>query len=195
MFTRVIGLMTKLKVTAFTLTKMALNTMDNGKMISNMAWEKKHGQMVLCTMETMSMARSMEEELSYGLMVQNIKDNFKIITLKALANINGLMVDLIMANGRTIKCMAKDSSCGLMEESTKGNILKIKNKVMVPSTGLMVENMLANGEMGNSMVKEPLLQLTGNRETENGTLEREQSGLMNDLEDKVIIYRSNFVYK
>jgi hypothetical protein len=37
MFTREIGLMTKLKVTAFTLIKMVLNIMDNGKMISNTA--------------------------------------------------------------------------------------------------------------------------------------------------------------
>ena len=137
--------------------------------------------MVLCTMGTMSMVKSMGEELLFGRMDLNIRDSFRTIILKEMVNINGLMEDLIMENGRTIKCMAKDSFYGQMEENTKGNISRIKSKGLGLFTGLMVENMWDNGEMESSMEEEPLLLPMVSKGMENGTLERERSGLMNDL--------------
>ncbi len=58
----------------------------------------------------------------------------------------------------------------------KASILMTKSMEQALLYGLMVENTLANGLTENNTVMEPLWLLTDNKETENGTQEKELDG-------------------
>ena len=122
----------------------------------------------------------MEQVNFNGQMDQCITDNFIIIILKELENIYGQMGGHTQEIGKTIKCMEKVCLHGQMAGNMKVNMLKIRSKEMESFTGLMVESMLGSGIMVNNMEEVHLWQLMDRKEMENGHMERDRDGLMNE---------------
>jgi hypothetical protein len=67
-------LMIRPTVKEHTIIRMGQNTLEHGRMILRMDLEEKTGMMVRTTKDTSWMARSMEKELTDGLMEASIVD-------------------------------------------------------------------------------------------------------------------------
>jgi hypothetical protein len=150
--------MTRQRDMECTLTWMGHSTKANGRKISNMAKEKKHGLMEQCMRVITSMVRSMEWGTLSGVMDQSIKGSFTTTTLRVRESTDGQMEGHLEGSGRITRCMAEEYSLGQMVESMKENTLKTKSKVRVLSTGQMEGNTLDNGLMESNMEEERLKQ-------------------------------------
>lgn len=83
------GTMIKLTGMEFILTLTEQSMKVTGKMIFNMAMEKKFGQMDQSTKETIKRAKSMEEDSMSGLMAALMMVNGLTIKLKVMVNMFG----------------------------------------------------------------------------------------------------------
>jgi len=139
---------------AHTSTWMEPSTGETGEKTSNTGTVLKHGPMVLSMKAITSTVKSMEQELSNGLMDHNILENFTIITSMEREFIHGVMEGSTKESGRTTRCMEKEHLLGQMEENMLENTLMIKSKGTVNSFGLMAGPTKVTGTMVNNMAKE-----------------------------------------
>jgi hypothetical protein len=107
-YMKVIGWMTKLTVTVSIFIPMKQNMKVNGKMISNMEWEKNLGQMVQCMKDSMKKEKNMVKEYLNLEMDLNMKEISNIMIFMEKEYTNGLMVKSTMEIGTEIKCMVKE---------------------------------------------------------------------------------------
>lgn len=164
----------------FTRIWMEPNTKAIGRRINSMAEEQSHGQMVLSMRVITSTEKSMAKEDFSGRMDQFMWVSSRITTSRDKESILGQMVVPLTGLGLQIRCTAKVFSLGQTIGDTRVSILKTRSLVLARFTGPTEESTSASGSMGNSTGGVPLLQSMANRETENGTKERESGGLMND---------------
>mmetsp|Transcript_35447 Transcript_35447/g.41347 ORF Transcript_35447/g.41347 Transcript_35447/m.41347 type:complete len:234 (+) Transcript_35447:55-756(+) len=162
-----------------------------GMKIDSKAMVLRDGQMERNTRESTTMARSMEEANSAGLMVLVTMESLKTTQLKATASMNGLMAEDMKARGRAIRWMAKVHSAGKTEESTKEIIWTIRNMDMASLTGQMEEDTKDTGKMENNTVKGLLSERTAREGKVNGRMESEQNGLMDLLNNWRVCYKNN----
>jgi hypothetical protein len=85
------GLVIKLMGLVFTLTWMEQSTLDSGRKTSSTDKEKRVGQMVQCTKETISKERNKDKETSNGQMALYTLASSSTIILRALESTDGLM--------------------------------------------------------------------------------------------------------
>ena len=107
-YMKVIGWMTKLTVTVSIFIPMKQNMKVNGKMISNMEWEKNLGQMVQFMKDSMKKEKNMVKEYLNLEMDLNMKEISNIMIFMEKEYTNGLMVKSTMEIGTEIKCMVKE---------------------------------------------------------------------------------------
>lgn len=96
---------------------------ENGKKISNTVKELKDGPMVLVTLVSISMVRSMEKGSLFGLIKVPILVNSMTTILRVMVSMSGQMVVSSMEIGSQIKWKAMVLSLGLMVESTLASIM------------------------------------------------------------------------
>ena len=137
--------MIKLMEKASIFIQMEPSIRASGKKISNMAMEKKPGQMVLVIKDNTKRAEKMDMGSSFGLTAQPTKEISLITIFTAQESTPGQIKGNIMANGKTIKCMAKEYLLGRMAECMMENILMIRSKVMEFLPGLMEGSMKVIG--------------------------------------------------
>ena len=107
-YMKVIGWMTKLTVTVSIFIPMKQNMKVNGKMISNMEWERNLGQMVQFMKDSMKKEKNMVKEYLNLEMDLNMKEISNIMIFMEKEYTNGLMVKSTMEIGTEIKCMVKE---------------------------------------------------------------------------------------
>lgn len=84
----------------------------------------------------------------------------------------GQTIEFMKVNGDQIKCMEKEHLHGPMEENMWENMLKIRKEDMESLYGQMEDAIVENGLMESSMVRVPMLLLTGKKNMENGKMEK-----------------------
>ena len=126
--------------------------MDIGRMIYNMAMEKRYGLMAVNTMESIIKDISMELAPMNGKMAVCIVVNGSIVKYMAWDNIDGQMAENSSENGKTTVWMVLVFIFGLMEEYSKENIEMIKKKDLVYMFGLTIDDIKVGGTMANNMV-------------------------------------------
>ena len=113
------GIKRKFMGKADTLSRVALFTLENGRMISSTDREKRLGQINLTTRVTLLMAKSMERVNTYG----QITLLSVVISLTMLyvdmASTPGQMVRSMTGNGQEVKSMEKEFSTRVMAKHEK----------------------------------------------------------------------------
>ena len=132
-------------VLASTLTKMAQDMKESGKMINSMEKGSKLGQIKPLTKVCTLKGKSMELVSSLGRTVALIKDLLSTTTSRATAATNGLTVVCTKAAGKTTKCMEVDFSLGPTDVLMKGHTLTIRRKVLALLLGRTTANTLGLG--------------------------------------------------
>jgi hypothetical protein len=99
-FIMAIGRMIRHMVSDNILTQMELSMKVIGKTTNNMAKEKKIGQMEHNILGIISLARKMDMENFFGLIIQVTAEIFQIIIFTERGNIDGRMVESIMVIGK-----------------------------------------------------------------------------------------------
>ena len=93
-----------------------------GRMISNMEKELRRGLTMQGMKETISKAKSMEEELFNLQMEVCILVTSNIMKYQEKGSINGLTERLMMGSGRRTRCMGMESYLGKMVKSMKDSL-------------------------------------------------------------------------
>jgi len=146
--------------------------------------------MVLNMKEIMFKEKNKVKENFSGQMDLSIRVNLQITIFMDKEPTHGQMEECIKENGRITKWMEMVNLLGQMEENILVVMSKIKNMDMVNFNGQMAECIKEIGKMANNMEKEFTLMLKESRERENGKMERELVGLMNQMTLKKKIDRN-----
>ena len=139
------GRMIKLMEKASIFILMELSIRDNGKKTNSTVMERRPGQMVHATKDSIRRAEKMDMENLYGQMDPLMKELLWITIFTEKECTLGQTRGSIMDNGLTIKCTEREFSLGKMVEDMMESISMIRNKVMVYLLGLMEENMRVIG--------------------------------------------------
>ena len=118
MFTKEVGNMTRPTDTVSTITSMEDLTKASGKMIFNMATEKKNFPITLYTQVSTQQVKSMVTVFYTGPKAQSTMENGLKIRSKEWALTLGKMEDCIEVAGKTTKWMAMECKPGLMAKLT-----------------------------------------------------------------------------
>ena len=125
-----------------------------GTKISNMAKEKRRGQINQNMMEILSTEQNMDLESSHGQIIQAMSVNSSIITSAEKVSISGETSAAITDHGKKIRCTAVESSHGLTAAFILVTTLKTRKKVKAFSLGQMDADMKDLGRTGNKMVED-----------------------------------------
>lgn len=90
---------------------MAVNILDFGQMINNMALVENSGMMEDFTKDFMLMERKMEEVSISGPIITIILEIGKLITSMGKECSNGMIRDSILGSGGITRCMVKVLTC------------------------------------------------------------------------------------
>ena len=120
--TKVNGRMIRLMVMAFIYILTMLAMKVNEKMISNMAQERKIGQMVHTMREITARVKSMVKVYCISVTDQNIKVILNLMILMVMVSMNGRMRKDMKEIDRETKCMERGKLFGKMEEHTAENM-------------------------------------------------------------------------
>lgn len=118
---------------------------DTGRMIYSMDLERKSGQIILGTKESIMKEKSTVEDAMFGLMVANTMEIGSKIGLKDMEHTLGLMEGSILDPGKTIICMVTDYTLGKMVEDTRDIMKWTKSMGLECTSGQMEEDMRVIG--------------------------------------------------
>lgn len=118
---------------------------DTGRMIYNMDLERKSGQIIPGTKESIMKEKSTVEDAMFGLMVANTMVIGSKIGLKDMEHTLGLMEGSIPDPGKTIICMVTVYTLGKMVEDTRDITKWTKNMGLECTSGQMEEDMRVIG--------------------------------------------------
>jgi len=137
----------------FTIIRMVLSILANGKTIYSTERDKKFGLMVVNTKGVTGLARNTATANISGLMAQTTTEIGSITKFRERVLITGWMDVATLAIGRTIICMDRAFTVGKMEGDTKEAMLRIKSMVLGYITGMMAEDMKVIGLTGDNTGK------------------------------------------
>ena len=153
--------------------KMAMCTMENGKMTSSMEMERIPLQVVIVMKVSTFMERSTDMECIRGPgppFVYSTMETGKKIGITVMVLWNMSTVANMTDNGRTAKKMAKEFTLGLTEENMKGSTLIVIKRDMECLLRRMVLSMMETGKMIESTVLESNVQMMERLKRVNGMM-------------------------
>jgi len=129
------------------------NIRVNGRKISNMDMDNRHGPMKQSIKESIKVEKNMEKVLFFGKMTVVMRDSLLRIIFTDLENMFGKMEEFMKDSGRTTKWREKVFLPGLMVENMKDNTRTIRRKALVSLHLETVEFIKENGRMANSTAR------------------------------------------
>jgi len=162
-----------------TCMQMALNILENGKMICSMDTERRLGLMVAHSKVTTNSERKRVKENIIGLMGRVLQGVGVTTRSTVLVFTHGLTVESSKAAGLTTTCTERAPIVGQMVDCTWVNTRMTRSTVTVFTPGAMDDSIMGSGKMENSTAKAFIDTQMGTVGRAFGTKGSEHCGLMN----------------